>query len=192
MLRTADKRLAVRCQGEIIINWEAIGAIGELFGGVVVVITFLYLGRQIQLSTKQQKLDSHRAMAELQIGSNRIFYDPTLTRMVVRAINNWDAGTFDELNVTRQWITDTVTHYQAMHEMWRSGAIDDITWAAEEDYLVKELLATSGGRGFWRENSNLFSQSFIDRIEPLIADEPLGMFKLAYERLEAEDNGADT
>jgi hypothetical protein len=172
-------------------NWEAIGAIGEVFGGVVVVLSFLYLGRQIQLGTKQQRLDSHRAMAELQIGANKIFYDPKLTRMVMNALNDWDAATFDEQNVTRQWITDTVTHYQAMHEMWRCGAIDDTAWAAEEEFLVKELLATNGGHGFWRENSFLFNQRFIDRIEPLITDEPLGMFKLGYDRLKAEEGNAD-
>jgi hypothetical protein len=183
--------MIVRRQGEIVINWEAIGAIGELFGGVVVVVSFLYLGRQIQLGTKQQRLDSHRSMAELQIGANKIFYDPGLTRMVMNGLDDWDSATFDELNVTRQWITDTLTLYQAMYEMWRYGAIDDIAWAAEEEFLAKELLATNGGRGFWRENSVLFNQRFIDRIEPLIADEPLGMFKLGYDRLKAEDTSAD-
>jgi hypothetical protein len=162
-----------------------------LFGGAAVVVSFLYLGRQIQLGNKQQRLDGHRAMAELQIGANRIFYDPKLARMVVRTMNDWDSATFDESNVTRQWITDTVTHYQAMHEMWKNGAIDDIAWTAEEDFLANELLATDGGRGFWRENSNLFSQSFVDRIEPLIADKPLGMFKLLFERLKAEEDSAN-
>ncbi len=33
-------------------NWTAVGAIGELLGGVVIVITLIYLGIQIRQNTK--------------------------------------------------------------------------------------------------------------------------------------------
>jgi hypothetical protein len=167
-------------------NWEAIGAVGEVFGGFAIVISFFYLGRQIKVSAKQQRMESHRAMAELQIGTNKIFYDPKLTRLVIDGMNDWESASFDEINVTRQWLTDTVTHYQAMFEMWRQGGIDNEAWAAEEDFLVKELLATPGGRAYWTEYSTLFGRNFIRHIEPRIEDEPIGIFKREYEILQKE------
>ena len=167
-------------------NWDAIGAIGELFGGLAVVVSFLYLGRQIRQSTKQQRLESHRAMAELQISTNRIFYDSQIARMITKTLNNWSEATFDEHTVTNMWMVDTITHYQAWYEMWKNGAIDDQAWAAEEEYLVKELLATDGGKSFWKESRFLFNRNFIEYLEPRIAKEPMGYFEKNYARLIAE------
>jgi hypothetical protein len=40
---------------EVDMNWEAIGAIGEVLGALVVVITIGYLAVQIRQNTAQQK-----------------------------------------------------------------------------------------------------------------------------------------
>ena len=45
-------------------NWEAIGAIGEVLGAVSVLITLLYLSRQISASNKA--LDSTGATAMME------------------------------------------------------------------------------------------------------------------------------
>ena len=171
-------------------NWEAIGAIGELLGAIVVVITILFLGRQIRLGTNQQRMESHRAMAELQIQTNRILYDPEISRSIINALQDWNSVDFDSRNVTRQWITDTITHYQALFKMWEGGAVEDQAYKAEEDFLVLELLATNGGKAYWQENALMFNQQFVQRIEPLIANKPLGMYRKAYEDLQREKGDA--
>ena len=52
MLRTADKRLAVRHQGEFFVNWEAIGAIAEMIGSLAVLATLAYLAFQVRQASK--------------------------------------------------------------------------------------------------------------------------------------------
>ncbi|MFK7899093.1 MAG: hypothetical protein AB8G23_24930 [Myxococcota bacterium] len=47
-------------------NWDAIGAVGEVIGAVAVVVTIAYLGRQIREKSNQVKVSSrislnHRA-----------------------------------------------------------------------------------------------------------------------------------
>ena len=39
-------------------NWEAIGAIGELVAGIVVILSIFYLTRQIKQNTKHVRLAS--------------------------------------------------------------------------------------------------------------------------------------
>ena len=39
-------------------NWEAIGAVGEVLGAVAVVITLVYLARQLRENTKSIRLQS--------------------------------------------------------------------------------------------------------------------------------------
>ena len=56
-------------------NWEVIGALGEWAGALVVAVTLIFLARQIRVSATQQRLESHRAMAELQMQTNRALHD---------------------------------------------------------------------------------------------------------------------
>lgn len=46
-------------------NWEAIGAIGEILGALVVFLTLLYLARQIRESNRAARLQSSRDVAAL-------------------------------------------------------------------------------------------------------------------------------
>lgn len=61
-------------------NWEAIGAIGELGGAVAVVVTLFYLTAQIRQSTKATRASSRQALIDT-------FYD-----------HAWELGKDAELN----------------------------------------------------------------------------------------------
>ena len=41
-------------------NWDAIGAIGELFGGIIVVASVVYLAAQIRLHIKTSQDEAYR------------------------------------------------------------------------------------------------------------------------------------
>ncbi len=44
-----------------LVNWEAIGAVGEIAGAMAVVITLLYLARQVQHARREQQITAVRA-----------------------------------------------------------------------------------------------------------------------------------
>jgi hypothetical protein len=46
---------SVRRQGEIAINWEAIGAVGEVAGAVAVLVTLVYVATQIRQNTQSTR-----------------------------------------------------------------------------------------------------------------------------------------
>jgi len=50
-------------------NWEAIGAVGEILGAVAVLITLVYLAIQIRQSTAQQKREE---LVSIQHGQNAV------------------------------------------------------------------------------------------------------------------------
>ena len=157
-------------------NWEALGAIGEIVGAAAVVITLFYLGSQIRQSNKQQKLESHRAMSELQIQVNRIFYNPEIARDIAAALKDWNHATADQQQIASQWLLDTTTHYQTLFQMWRANSVEDDFYLAEEGFLTKEALATDGGRQWWQQHRFMWSTSFVDRIELELSDEPSKYF----------------
>ena len=57
--------LEVRRHGENILNWEAVGAIGETVGALAVIISLLYLAVQIRQNTSQMKQSSELARLAL-------------------------------------------------------------------------------------------------------------------------------
>lgn len=157
-------------------NWEIAGVIAEVAGVAVVIATLFYVARQLKMSAVQQKLESHRAMAELQISVNRIFYDPKATRSVITAFNDWNSADEDSRMLLSQWLMDTTTLYQTMYQMWIANTVDDDFYKAEENFLVREALASSGGKVWWGRNREIFSTRFVERIESQMIDAPATYF----------------
>lgn len=157
-------------------NWDAIGAVGEILGALVVVATLFYLARQMKLSTVQQKLESHRAMTELQISVNRILYDPSNVEAIREAGMDWDSASEKSRVILSQWLMDTTTHYQTLFQMWKAGTVDDDFYEAEENFLTQEALATPGGRLWWNRHRQIFSKSFSERLESRMSDSPSKYF----------------
>jgi hypothetical protein len=157
-------------------NWEAIGALGEIVGSVVVVASLFYVARQLKMGATQQKLEGHRAVTELQTTVNRIFYDPEKARSLFAALSDWNLAGEDSRIILSQWLMDTTTHYQTLFKMWQAKTIDDDFYEAEENFFAHEILATPGGRVWWSRNRTLFSKSFVERLESQMTDTPSTYF----------------
>lgn len=152
-------------------NWEIVGALGEWAGAMVVAITLIFLARQIGAGRTQQRLESHRAMAELQMQTNRILYDTDNLHAVASTLMSWKATDGASRVTASMWLIDTATHYQVLFQMWSTGTVSDDFYRAEEDYFSTEILATAGGRVWWARNRSLFSRSFCERIDSQIPAE---------------------
>ena len=81
-------------------NWEMIGAIGEIAGAVAVVLTLAYLARQVRDSARQ---DRRHQSAELQRDSVKIVdaltRDPLLPGIFLRGLR--DLASLDEEETVR-------------------------------------------------------------------------------------------
>ena len=67
-------------------NWEAIGAVGEVVGAMAVIVTIAYLARQIRANSNQMKVGSLIALNHL---TNEAF-DPIYNND--RNIRIWTQG----------------------------------------------------------------------------------------------------
>lgn len=146
------------------INWDAIGAIGELVSAVAVVSTLIYLGRQLHSTAKQQKLDGHRGISEEFNRINELWLDLEKSGMLVRAWSDWDAATAQEQHLAWVFFTKVFNHLQTMFFMWEADAIDDEVYLAEEQATC-QFLATNGGRVWWDTNRAGLANRFSDRIQ---------------------------
>ena len=60
-------------------NWDALGAIGEIIGAVAVLVTLFYLAAQIKMQNRELEKSNENVTAQLSVDLNNMF------------INNFDA-----------------------------------------------------------------------------------------------------
>ena len=71
-------------------NWDAIGAVGEIIGATAVVISLLYLGFQIRAQTRQAKLSAMHNMSYGFREAIEHFSDSEMADLFVKALTKFD------------------------------------------------------------------------------------------------------
>jgi hypothetical protein len=141
-------------------NWEAIGATGEIIGALVVFLTFVYLALQIRQNTHATRAASHHAVTDALNQLNlALATDEVVASIWVNGMNDRSSLTdiqrerYDALLRAYLHACDTM-YYQA-----QVGVGDNGLWKAEERYLAV-ILTSNGGRDWFEENSFSISPSF--------------------------------
>jgi hypothetical protein len=111
------------------VNWDAIGAIGEIVGAIAVVATLLYLAAQTRINTNAVKtstfFEANESLAEMQL---RLIENPDLFQIMVRAqrgevdFNEEDWLRFDYI------YRSLSNRFEAMDIQYREGFVDKRMW----------------------------------------------------------------
>ena len=130
-------------------DWETVGAISELVGAVAVVVSLLYLARQIKQNTESTKAagfqtwQSDSAAHWLAIAGNR-----ELGRDVAACLE-------DSRNLSEQswipvgsWLLNNIRQYQTTFVLHERGMIEDDLFALEMRMAARNLQIT-GIRQWW-------------------------------------------
>ena len=81
-------------------NWEAIGAVGEVFGAIAVVVTLLYLARQTKKNAEAVDASASRDAAyKISEWHREAARDPEIKRIIMKSLAHEDS----EYNVEEWW-----------------------------------------------------------------------------------------
>ena len=146
-------------------NWDAIGAIGELAAAVAVVISLLYLAMQIRQNTKASKAQSYQAVIEGHVSHHRTLNaQPELIGIFARGMRN-----YTELNELEQaqfhsFISPIVLQFQKYLYLHHEGLLPDNTFDMFEKDVVATLI-TPGGYDWWQESKGKWPEvsEYLDR-----------------------------
>jgi hypothetical protein len=146
------------------VNWQAIGAIGEVVGAIAVVATLLYLARDIRQNSRSLAISALRdTTANWNQWGQMVATSGDLADIVVRG--NRALGDLSESEALRygafvQSFFDNV-------EAFRSLVIDhhvDRDLSVLEAILARRLVLP-GYQAWWRENTDDYSPGFIRWVE---------------------------
>jgi hypothetical protein len=179
------------------VNWEAIGALGELIGAAAVVLTLFYLARQVREASEEARQN--------QVELRRTRYD-ALNRELARTVSDWGANPEVAEIMLRGHQSPTslsqpevFRFYAAQQRFFRNlealfiysaeGGIHD--WGAEGwRSNLCDYITFPGVRGYWEDRRHFYSEAFQAEVERLMSDQRAVMAE-AYDRRSGQPGTED-
>jgi hypothetical protein len=138
-------------------NWEAIGAIGEILGAVAVFGSLLYLGLQIKHSRQSSQAETERQLIhdwrEVVAG---LWGDTEIASIILKGQNEGLAAlTPEEANVFVGRIGNMLNHHYSVLRMSQKEMVDD-HFLNEMTRSIVMILRSKGGQDVWAKTQDYY------------------------------------
>ncbi len=144
-------------------DWMEWAAIAQIVGTIAVVLSLLYLAREVNHAAKVAKAESNRDAA------NSYSYFQDLLSEENRQIHTRGLAFFDSLSRDEQFhfhctIHPLIHQAQSIFKDYEAGLIEkELQDAWEHDMAA--LLSTPGGAVWWSEARHLFAKSYVESLD---------------------------
>lgn len=152
------------------VNWRAIGAIGEIAGAIGVILSLVYLGRQIHHQNRESRIQSvneltrqwndflgvlteHRDLCETWLQGMTSFHDLDPPRLV-------------------QFSACIGRLFRIYESLWQHNAEDRLTremWHGVES-AMQDAMSYPGVRAWWPTRAHWYHTAFIEHIDGRFAE----------------------
>jgi hypothetical protein len=144
-------------------NWDAIGAVGELLGALVVVVTLGYLAIQIRQNTAQQRREE---TVSIQRGQNEVMaqlQDPMMVRSYAITAAKGRAANPEDRSRAIVWLVQYINHFQIVYDLYQLGSLDEDRYKFWRALLLLGLLAKASVNGGMKIMENQLLSPKFDR-----------------------------
>lgn len=163
-------------------NWQAIGAIGEVVGAAAVFISLLYLAWQIRNSRRSdQILAAAGAASAIRDWIGQIVRDETLYDLYRRGLMDYESLSRPEKGRYSLLLFQLFRAGETAWTQMQMGVGDPGYWAGVKTTLVF-VFRTIGGQRFFAKNSSFFNPDFCAAVQKILAE---------AESTENSNHGAD-
>lgn len=153
-------------------NWDAIGAIGEVIGGVAVIATLIYLARQIKSAERMMRIEIRdRHLTSWADRNNQATLHPERDKVLRRVAQRVDDDLDEsDLNVWIANVASFLIRCQAAHELYQEGLYtrDDL------DQLVGSRVRAMFSQHprmkiSWERSKPSFTKTFVEYVDAEVA-----------------------
>ena len=151
-------------------NWDAIGAIGEILGAIAVLLTLAYLAVQIRQNTQAVRASALDAsVTSVTSIRQNVLESAELSSIFQAGLD--DPNALPEAQLTRfRMLTQNV-----LWSFWNVYAQSDYAnlsasiWEAQKP-IINRIMFTAGGRWFWENFRHEFEESFRCEIDEVLSE----------------------
>ena len=149
---------------------QDLGNLGEFVGAIGVVVSLVYLARQMIQNTTSIRAASFNAMVENSIRLlEHAFRDSEFAAFLARAERSPEELTPEERVRWDSYMTAVYRHFGNLQYAHRMGTLDSQMWDAYEATLKDHLRTPSWGVWF-QENRHIFSKALGDQVDQALLE----------------------
>ena len=140
-------------------NWDAIGAIGEIIGALAVLITLIYLSIQIRQNTRVARSTVRQAISESsQTAASDVINNADVAKLFYGDINGEKVEGLDWFRLQARCWRD-MHHYENVYFQATEGLFSSSEWAGYRRNIAA-LMVMPSYQEYWQHESSLYSDSF--------------------------------
>ena len=150
-------------------NWDALGAIGEVIGAIAVVLTLGYLAVQIKQNTEENRILRAQDLVTANADANALIANNSELSEIVRA----GMIDFDTLSEMEQFRFSTIffsfmSKYDFAYHQRIAGRLDEKFWERTA-YDIRVFLNLPGANHWWRRDKPRYSPEFAAYVDELLS-----------------------
>ena len=155
-------------------NWDAIGAIGEIVGALAVVVSLVYLAVQVRAQIAESRETTTQLVAEsFRRSGNIIAGDPNMAEIFIKARETESGLTEAELVQLYGGIAQTFRFWEEAHRLYKRDRIDADMWDGMQKQFAAAMATGPVFQRVWEARRDYYNRDFqvyvdsLDQIEPL-------------------------
>jgi hypothetical protein len=141
------------------------GALGELIGGIAIIISLIYVGLQIRQNTNATKMSSAHSYLDTQNGYvGLINQSGTLAEILSKGasdLNNLQGGEVIQFSAFHD---QSFSSFQTFYIEWQDGVLDNRLWEFYR-HAMADLLSHSGVQIWWSNRKHWYDDEFQSYVE---------------------------
>ena len=149
-------------------NWDAISAVGEIFGASVVFVSLFYVGFQVRENSRAVRGQTYQSLCTtISEQATQTAADPELSVLMIKGARE---GAFSEVEEARFLAmlnasvrVATATHYQFSLGLLDAEQLHELTMTSQA------MLSSSPGQRFWTATKANRSEAFVTYMEDAMA-----------------------
>ena len=150
-------------------NWEAVGALGELLGALLLLGSLMYVGLQLRETRKQMQAAAGQARADSMIELWKVRFEPGFMRAESKASENPESLTEEEVAMLINFMAMFFTFMQNNYYQRKAGTL------AEDQEGALDSMPLVANNAFYRERwekakvAGVFSEEFVNHVDKVLA-----------------------
>ena len=149
-------------------NWDAIGAVGEIVGAIAVVFSLVYLGVQIRNQNRESRMASVHEILEGFRTEISAFRNAELAELLGKGTRNFEALSDTEKIQFVAMIQGPFRLWEEAYCQHREDRLGIAMWNGIQAQL-RDFAATPGCQKVWALRRHTYSEEFrtyVDNVEP--------------------------
>src|SRR4026208_2014128 len=136
------------------LNWEAISAIGQIVGAFAVVISLIYVAREIRRNARAERLAQMDTVIRW---LGELVAHPHLTELYYRGIHDFESLEGADLVGFSALLGQGFRILEDSYYLQAEGQLEARVWHGYKA-LMRDVIAYPGVQAWWRSRSHWFSE----------------------------------